>query len=75
MIRWKDTIADSAENIQHLLERHQDEIKHAFYKNGVHRIIWKDTWMPETSLKDTCDELLGAYLLIKMYNCTIGHTS
>ena len=68
LIRWEVTVT---RNIQPFLERYQAEIKNVLVMNGVHKIVWKDTWMPATALKDTCDELMGAYLLLKMYKCRL----
>ena len=68
LIRWKVTVTS---NIQPFLERHKAEFKNSVCLNGVHRITWKDSWMPAAALKDTCDELLGAYLLLKLYKCRI----
>lgn len=66
LIRWKVTVT---RNIQPFIERYQAEIKNTLVMNGdgVHKIIWKDSWMPATALKDTCDELMCAYLLLKLY--------
>ena len=66
LIRWKVTVTST---IQPFLELRQAEIKNRFCKNGVHRITWKDSWMPVTALQDTCDELLSAYLHLKLYKC------
>ena len=68
LIRWKVTVT---RDIQPFLERYQAEIKNSFDKNGVHIITWKDSWMPAAALKDTCDELMGAYLLLKLYTCKV----
>ena len=68
LIRWKVTVT---RNIQPFLERYQAEIKNTFHMNGEHKIIWKDSWMPARSLKDTCDELMAAYLLLKLYKCSV----
>ena len=68
LIRWKATVTS---NIQPFLERYQAEIKRAVGKNGMHKIIWKDSWMPAAALQETCDELVGAYLLLKLYKCRL----
>ena len=68
LIRWKVTVTS---NIQPFLEHRQAEIKNKFCKNGVHRITWKDSWMPVTALQDMCDELVGAYLRLKLYKCRL----
>ena len=51
---------------------------YSYYKNEIERVIkinkktyiieWKTTWMKFEELKDGCDEILGAYLLLKLYN-------
>ena len=66
LIRWQVTVTS---NIQPFLERHQAEIKSIVFTKAMHRITWKDSWLPASALKDTCDELLGAYLLLKLYKC------
>lgn len=68
LIRWKVTVT---RNIQPFLERYQAEINNTCCTSGVHRITWKDSWMPAAALKDTCDELVGAYLLLKLYKCKL----
>ena len=64
LIRWKVTVT---RNIEPFLERYQAEIKNTFCTSGVYRITWKDSWMHAAALKDTCDELMCAYLLLKLY--------
>ena len=68
LIRWKETVTST---IQPFLERYQAEIKNTLCTSGVHRIIWRDSWMPAAALRNTCDELLGAYLLLKLYKCKL----
>ena len=66
LVSWKATVT-SKSNINYFIERYKAEIKNLFVCNGAHKIIWKDTWVSESDLKDTCDEILGAYLLLKLY--------
>ena len=65
LVRWKRT---ATKNIQHYLTRYRPEIKHVIKINDSYILVWKDSWMPANALQETCDELLGAYLLLKLYN-------
>ena len=61
LIRWQVTVTS---NIQPFLERHQAEIKSVVCTRAMHRITWKDSWIPASALKDT-------YLLLKLYKCRL----
>ena len=64
LISWKDT-----KTTQPLLyDAFTKDMKSIFKKEKTFTIVWKPTWMTFAELKDGCDEILGAYLLLKLYN-------
>lgn len=65
LIEWKDT---KTKDIL-LYSQYEDEIKKArFGHDHIFTIQWKLAWMCVDEVKDSCDELLGAYLLLKLRN-------
>ena len=66
-VEWKNTITDCIE----LYKPWKNEIKLIEKKNNKFIIYWKETWMHINSLKEGCDEILGAYLLLKLKNYKI----
>ena len=64
LVSWKDTTTTKPL----LYATFTKEMKSIFKKGKTFVIVWKDTWMTFDELKDTSDEILGAYLLLKLYN-------
>ena len=67
LVRWKATVTS---NVRPFVERYHAEIRNMFCQDGVFKIVWKDSWLPATALQHTCDELLAAYLVLKLYHMT-----
>ena len=67
LVRWKAT---TTKNLQKYLDMYGAEVSNTFKINDLHIIDWKDSWMPATALEN-CDEKLGAYLLLKLYNFNV----
>ena len=64
LVEWKNTITDSLE----LYKDWKNDIKNIVKtKNNKFIIIWKESWILYKNL-NKCDEILGAYLLLKLYN-------
>ena len=65
LVEWKNTITDCLE----LYKNWKNDIKNIIkINNNKFIIIWKNSWISYNNLKDGCDEILGAYLLLKLYN-------
>ncbi len=63
LVEWKNTITTDIS----AFKTYKNDIKKVTkFKNYV-VIEWKNTWMEFDQLKYSCDEILGAYLLIKLY--------
>ena len=64
LVSWKDT-----KTTQPLLyETFTKDMKSIFKKGKKFTIVWKPTWLTFDELKDGSDEILGAYLLLKLHN-------
>ena len=50
---------------------YKKDMKNVVKIKGIYIIYWEETWMSYEELKDTCDEILGAYLLLKLYNYSV----
>ena len=64
LVSWKNTRTRTPL----VYEPHKKEMRSIFKKGNVFIIVWKDTWMTFDELKDGSDEILGAYMLMKLYN-------
>ena len=64
LVSWKDTKTSKPL----LYETYKKEMKSLYKKGKTFVIVWKDTWMTFDELKDGSDEILGAYILMKLHN-------
>ena len=64
LVSWKNT--ETSKPL--LYQSYTDEMRSIFKKGKVFIIVWKDTWMTFDELKDGSDEILGAYILLKLHN-------
>ncbi|MCP4140260.1 MAG: hypothetical protein GY755_08225 [Chloroflexi bacterium] len=64
LIQWKDTITTNIETYK----CYKNDIKKITKLRKKFIIEWKNTWMKFENIKDTCDEILGAYLLLKLHH-------
>lgn len=63
LVCWKNTYTNNI----NLYVSYKNEIKKLIKYKNEYCIIWKSTWLPVRNLQN-CDEILGAYLLLKLYN-------
>ncbi len=64
LIEWKDTTTVNILSYQ----CYKKEMKRVIKINNKYIIKWKNSWLKFDNIKESCDELLGAYLLLKLYN-------
>ncbi len=64
LVEWKNTITNNPQAYQ----SYKNDIKRVRKGKNKYIIKWKKTWMEFHELKSGCDEILGAYLLLKLYN-------
>ena len=67
LVRWRNTVTT---DLRLFLEQYRGEIKNVFAVDRRLSIVWHDTWLPEHALQESCDEILAAYLLLKLFEPT-----
>ena len=63
LVRWKNTITTE---LQPFLTQYKEEIKNVFAGGSRLFIVWHDSWLPGQALEESCDEVLAAYLVLKL---------
>ena len=65
LVQWKIT---KTKDMRPYLSQYREEIRNVWAVGSELSIVWHDSWLPASALQDSCDEILGAYLLLKLYN-------
>ena len=64
LVSWKRTRTTEPLHF----ESYTEEMKFLFKDGETFIVVWKPSWLTFDDLKDSADEILGAYLLLKLYN-------
>ena len=64
---WKHTITKNLT----AYKKYKEEVQELTKMQDEYVICWKDSWMSFEQLHEDCDEILGAYLLLKLRNYRI----
>ena len=64
LVEWTKTTADSLS----LYKRYKNDVKRITRIDDKFIVEWNPSWLPAQQVIDGCDEILGAYLLLKLKN-------
>ena len=65
LVRWSNTLTT---DFRPFLKRYGKAIRNVTAVDSKLSIAWHDSWVPARELKNGCDEILAAYLLLKLYH-------
>ena len=65
LVHWRNTVT---RELGPFLKRYGKEIKNVWAVACQLSIVWHDSWLSAHALQDSCDEILAAYLLLKLSN-------
>ena len=63
-VEWKNTVTNNVD----VYKCFKKDMKNVIKMNQKYIIEWENTWVKYEELKEGCDEILNAYLLLKLYN-------
>ncbi len=64
LVQWNNTTTINISTYK----CHKKDMKRIIRVNNKFIIEWKNTWMKFEDIREGCDEILGAYLLLKLHN-------
>ena len=67
LVRWSNTVTTE---LRPFLKKYRKEINNVFDVGAQLTIVWHDSWLPVHALQESCDEILAAYLLLKLFKLT-----
>ena len=68
LVSWKNTVAKGKEDLRFFLKNYGQEVRNVWAVGNAFTIVWHNSWLPACDVQETCDEILGAYLLLKLVN-------